>query len=333
MPNLAKPEGEWSLHLSILLNVVGGEKIDTALSLEESTTIKLYHIVKLAQSSGWWVNWLPSLDEKLKFKLYQGIYDENLENWHSSLSRNLESRKLTLLSQGIYDEKAVLSARLSAGLGEGQFQCNEQLCPQVVPYNFTRYIREGQVVIFKIWSVNLTPTISPGNICWEGWGVIFKHETEFEVCSCIIGRLKFLIQFVRTNQSFWSVSIYVWCFLSLGNISDPIAWKEKWWAQQRPKDRRTSPVRVNQYFWSSMYDAVLFFRNISDPLSKKEELFSEQQQPHERRRRVSSSVRTCLLSIFFISAHVWCSSVRANQPFLSVQFFSFYLFFTTKPAS
>jgi len=41
-------------------------------------------------------------------------------------------------TEGIYDEKAVLSARLSAGLGEGQFQCNEQLCPQVVPYNFTR---------------------------------------------------------------------------------------------------------------------------------------------------------------------------------------------------
>merc|ERR1712172_387273 len=41
-------------------------------------------------------------------------------------------------TEGIYDENAVLSARLSAGLGEGPFECKDQLCPQVVTYNFTR---------------------------------------------------------------------------------------------------------------------------------------------------------------------------------------------------
>jgi len=49
-----------------------------------------------------------------------------------------ESQEHCFSTEGIYDENAVLSARLSAGLGEGPFECKDQLCPQVVTYNFTR---------------------------------------------------------------------------------------------------------------------------------------------------------------------------------------------------
>ena len=62
----------------------------------------------------------------------------------------LDISKITTIfvSQGIYDERAVLSARLSAGLGEGEFRCKDQLCPHVVPYNFTSFdnLQPRQVV-------------------------------------------------------------------------------------------------------------------------------------------------------------------------------------------
>jgi len=68
------------------------------------------------------------------------IIDPKWDSFSAACYRKPEdNREHCFSTEGIYDERAVLSARLSAGLGEGEFRCKDQLCPHVVPYNFTSF--------------------------------------------------------------------------------------------------------------------------------------------------------------------------------------------------